>query len=362
MLVALAITLIMMGAVVTLFGVISESVASSRSAIEMADRLRAARNTIQSDLQGATATMSPPLRPENAEGYLEIIEGQYYDANTGIAQTIFGDTDDYLLLTTRGSVPFRGMSKNTSGNTITVESNVAEVCYYLVQDGPLVDATQTPPIRLFTLYRRVLLVMPSLGPITPTTYPNNQPSRDWLLYNDISVRYDEPNGTQTLYPNSLGDLTKRENRFSHYNDAATYINFTFPFQAVRVPVNLMNTPPTLLTPTSWPANRPLLYAFLGPAFDSNSRPTIAPDVNASGFRVRPGDHVLLTNVLAFDVQVWDPNCADLCGNHDRDAFGTVRPTMGDSSRLLVRWNTCVSIQPAAGGSSREPAECLRSVC
>lgn len=40
MLVSLAITLIMMGAVVTLFGVISESVASSRTAIEMADRLR----------------------------------------------------------------------------------------------------------------------------------------------------------------------------------------------------------------------------------------------------------------------------------------------------------------------------------
>ena len=133
MLVALAITLIMMGAVVTLFGVISESVASSRSAIEMADRLRAARNTIQSDLQGATATMSPPLRPENAEGYLEIIEGQYSDKNAGLGEDghsvrttddccCSATRDDMLMFTTRGMPPYTVVRQQS-----TVESQVAEV-------------------------------------------------------------------------------------------------------------------------------------------------------------------------------------------------------------------------------------------
>ena len=103
-LLALTITMIMMGAGVTLFGVMADSVSGSRSLIEMSDRLRSCRNRIQADLQGATATMKPPLRPESDEGYFEIGEGQYFDGNsgvTGLGFTLFGDTDDYVAFTTR---------------------------------------------------------------------------------------------------------------------------------------------------------------------------------------------------------------------------------------------------------------------
>ena len=34
--------------------------------------------------------------------------------------------------------------------------------YFCVQNGPIIDATTTPPTRLYTLYRRVLLVSPGL--------------------------------------------------------------------------------------------------------------------------------------------------------------------------------------------------------
>ena len=74
-LVSLTITLMMMGAVVTLFGVMTDSVSGSRAVIELSERLRSCRNRLQTDLQGATATMLPPLRPENDEGYFEYIEG-----------------------------------------------------------------------------------------------------------------------------------------------------------------------------------------------------------------------------------------------------------------------------------------------
>ena len=61
----------------------ADSVSGSRAALEMSDRLRGCRNRIQLDLQGATATMNPPLRPENDEGYFEIGEGVNKDSNYG---------------------------------------------------------------------------------------------------------------------------------------------------------------------------------------------------------------------------------------------------------------------------------------
>src|SRR5262249_22458710 len=80
MMISLAVTLIMMGAVVTLFGTMTGSIAGSRALIETSDRLRALRNRLQLDLQGATARMQPPLRPEEDLGYFEVNEGQFTDS------------------------------------------------------------------------------------------------------------------------------------------------------------------------------------------------------------------------------------------------------------------------------------------
>lgn len=285
MLVALAITLIMMGAVVTLFGVITESVASSRSALEMSDRLRTARNQLQRDLHGATATMQPPLRPENDEGYFEIIEGLTNDGTNAVSPSLslVGDADDILMLTVRiRGAPFIGRFNGTM-----IESQVAEVAYFLVENGQIIDATTSPPVRLFTLYRRMLLVVPGL--VMPLPYDH------FYDENDISIRYEEPGGTPTLFANTLGDLTKRENRFAHYGDVTiAYGDFPFPVDLRGIPQILSGWPPQNTTdpnlPGSWPPGRsPVENAFLAP-FDHE----------------RIGDDVLLNNVLAFDVQVWDP--------------------------------------------------------
>ncbi|MEX0677319.1 MAG: type II secretion system protein [Pirellulales bacterium] len=299
-LVALAITLIMMGAVVTLFGVISQSVAESRSAIEMSDRLRAARNQLQLDLGGATATMQPPLRPENDEGYLEIIEGPVRDSDpyylSNVNLSLFGDVDDVLMFTTRSrGAPYLGKWNNT-----VIESPVAEVVYFLAQDPtslpPVIDATTNPPTRLYTLYRRVLLVAPSAVLTNPT------PPVHFFDVNDISIRYEEPGGTPTLLANTLGDLTKRENRFAHHGTtmppAVDYGTFPFPVDLTAVPVIPPGAPTTPSLPNNWP---------MPPGMEENA--FIAPAVD---FRV--GDDVLLNNVLAFDVQVWDPGAPVFVSN------------------------------------------------
>src|SRR5215213_4647109 len=77
MLVAMAITLVMMGAVVTLFANISNSVRNRRATTEMSGQLRQVRNKLQQDLQGATCPGVTWQRPESNHGYIEIIEGMY---------------------------------------------------------------------------------------------------------------------------------------------------------------------------------------------------------------------------------------------------------------------------------------------
>ncbi len=277
MLVSLTITMIMMGAVVSLFGLITDNVTGSRATIEMADRLRACRNRLQADLQGITVTMIPPRRPENDEGYLEYIEGQYRDCdyvNTNVP-TLLGDADDVLIFTTRSRAePCVGKySASASG---TVESQVAEVMYFAIPNGAILDPTTSTPTRLYTLYRRVLLVEPGLR--ASASFPTT-PNTTYFDLNDISAHVETPpSGTAIVVPNGLGDLTKRENRFAHY--ATTTSPWGFPFN-----LNANSSPNFGTFPTA-------PNAYLVPLS-----------------KLRTGDDVLMTNVLAFDVQIFDPNAA-----------------------------------------------------
>lgn len=292
-LVSLVITLIMMGAVVTLFGVVTDSVSGSRALLETSDRLRAARNRIALDLQGATVTPAPPRRPENDEGYLEIVEGPDSDNDNNNMSTtdpppnpkdfvsfasLFGDCDDAILLTTRSrGEPFIGKLAG-----VPVESQVAEVAYFLRQDGPAIGFYKSPsntakdnqPVRLYTLYRRCMLVRPSGGTIpniTDATFYDN---------NDISARVDS---TPARIANSLGDLTKPENRFGRISTA-------FPSKFNATLIDGWKT-----KADGWDLRTPPATGQAAAGQDGFLR--------NSG---RLGDDVLLTNVLAFDVQVFDP--------------------------------------------------------
>src|SRR4051812_753195 len=94
MLVAMAITLVMMGAVVTLFANISNSVRNRRATTEMSGQLRLVRNKLQQDLQGATCPGVTWQRPESNHGYIEIIEGQYRE---GYASSLVDGIQDQKL-------------------------------------------------------------------------------------------------------------------------------------------------------------------------------------------------------------------------------------------------------------------------
>ena len=363
MLVAMAITLVMMGAVVTLFANISSSVTRRRATIEMSSQLRHVRNVLQQDLQGATCPGVTWQRPESNHGYIEIVEGQYHDGypsklldadpnNTSsetwppkllnpeidhAASTIpssnlafkvatwatdgagLGDFDDVLMLTSRnerepfvGRIPSKVRLNNRSAERFdrweakeSIQSPLAEVVWFAIENPGF---TEDPPVndptasRFFgepgyrTVYRRTLLIAPWLNPYRHTdangavadtfSYDGGNfkaqpgllrilPSGNKLTLAeaiasliafqdryDISARLewdahiDNGKGRWKIMANTLGDLTKRENRFCHFgyyigpSDAvAPSRNFPFQFETIgskypgsKVDVNLAIDP------------------------------------------------------------------------------------------------------------------------
>ena len=92
MLIGMAITLVMMAAVVNLFANISEGVRNRRATMEVSANLRTARAQLYNDLAGATCLQYPknthgvmpkPDSNNMPDGYFEIVEGERSDENPG---------------------------------------------------------------------------------------------------------------------------------------------------------------------------------------------------------------------------------------------------------------------------------------
>ncbi|MGW8257805.1 MAG: PilW family protein [Thermoguttaceae bacterium] len=370
LLVAMTIALILLAAVVEMFAKVGESITDSRSMLEASERARLAAARLQMDLQGVTATMSPPRSPEDGEGYFEYIEGpvmQRYitqkrsdydwdspgairpkplnsqsipssDPNIDTSvDTSVGDFDDILMFTTRSTgKPFMGKYNNNA-----VQSDVAEVVWF---------------IRGRTLHRRQLLIRPDLDVAALG-------ASGFYAKNDISVRLEGAN----LVANTLGDLTRRKCRFGHLSTG-------FPFSAsvVLVPPTPVwgdlglptlrecsdNTPPAWNagvwngSATTYTNNRVDFWANSGadaPFSDSAIPDGSGPGNTFSGTRI--ADDVILTNVIGFDVKAWDPTAnggagqyVDLggAGSSTFSGFGDPRSLLQGSvgtARVYDTWST-----------------------
>lgn len=274
MLVATAVTLIMMAAIAQLFGTLGQGVNGTRSLTEIDDRMRAVAFRLRSDLEGGTAPVyeSPPLSPDRNMGYFETIEGPMTDRSIldvpyvdgANDDRLRGDVDDALLLTTRS--PTALFSGRSGGQGI--QSPLAEVVWYC---RPTAN-TEDPA--LYTLYRRQRLVMahPGTVPFIDPVSPNAVAFTTWAdlhAVTDIACRIHDG----FAIPNTLGDLTKRENRFCR--DAQ------FP------------------------------YRFLPDKIDADGRRILTFDEA----HPRYGEDVVLTNVIAFDVRVLDSAPVQTVGSY-----------------------------------------------
>jgi type II secretory pathway component PulJ len=327
LLTATTLAVIMLIGIVTILGTVSRAVNESRAMLETADRLRAARNLLQKDLEGVTVTPKPPRRPEFQEGYFEYIEGplgaaispRNFAINTenGLPDDTVIDFDDILMFTTRRvDRPFIGRFDHPSSPS-TIESRVAEVAWF---------------VRGNVLYRRVLLVAPwSLSALDTNgnglVDAADVGGRSIFDRYDISVRpvWDSNNTLLGWIPNNLGDLTNREARYAHWNVGTQQ----FPYEAsvwglLGLPTLEETSHPGWMSLSSWPglASMPFPHASAAsgnPSFRTDMwldpylwAANLAPNLLdpktgvLTDFRgPRVGEDVVLTNVIGFDVKIWD---------------------------------------------------------
>ncbi len=134
-LVALLVSLILMGAVVSLFGYLGDTFGNAKADIEMSDRVNHAAAMLQDDLNNVTVSGRPAIPGEAQSGDLEIIEGrerdytvagynrQQWEANPQLVKLDerLGDRDDILHMTLRNNLhPYvgkQGISISSGNNS-----------------------------------------------------------------------------------------------------------------------------------------------------------------------------------------------------------------------------------------------------
>ena len=337
LLVAMTIALMVMGAVATLFGIFGRTVSQSQATLELSGKLRSTSWQLRQDLAGVTVPLVPWTAPEANAGYFELIEGPQRDttltfvSGTGTAN-LEGDTDDILLFTTRSlGSPFAGRH-----GTDSIESNAAEVAWFCR------EAANQPVAgtKFYNLHRRQALVTGYVGTRTFVAGANSIASGSLSsggsgpLY-DLSLRLTDAitsattnayAAATTAFPNALGDLTKRENRFLLGGATGTTAlrSGTFPY--------------VMLTDT---AGR--MYA--DATYDDTDR---------------SWEDVILTNVIGFDVRVFDP--AALARRSTASAlsflpgdpgYATATGTVAPGAYVDLGWGTSDALL-ASGTYTRSP--------
>lgn len=242
--VSLAAAMVVLAAVISVLGMVTKGIADSRSMIEVTNRLRSAQVLLRNDLAGATSPGLVWQKGEAGNGYLEIIDGPKVDDQL--------PANDTTALSLNGDIDdilmatIRSNGSPFVGKTAsgeTITSPVAEVAWFLVADTRKYANIDGVDTVVYNLHRRTFLICSNVPGVTGQFSGNiTQPQQD-LSYRN--------NGTATI-PNSLGDLSVRKYRAFHNNSNT----------AVPTPVVLNNA--------------------------------------------RLGEDIVLTNVLAFDIKVFDP--------------------------------------------------------
>jgi len=160
-LIAMAMTLVILGAMMSAFQYGSSEMARGRAAIELNNRLVAAQEQLRRDLDRITVELKPhQFLPALPNGYVEIVDGTRMDYNPeddGIdaarghngTNLVYGDTDDFFACTIRsGGRAFRGRF----GNEIE-ESHLAEVAWYSIPNVASFCETAANDLALWQLCR-----------------------------------------------------------------------------------------------------------------------------------------------------------------------------------------------------------------
>lgn len=416
-LMALTITLILLGTALELFTHVSQGITNSRSVMELHDQLRHAKNRLILDLRGASAPTIPPLSPEMHLGYFEYVEGprvaysQIATNSVGgdigdnlsgstsnqVVNSMIGDVDDILMFTTSShDGKFNGRAGVRNGVINAVKSRHAEVAWFLRRASAVSSIRNDGRAEYYTLYRRQFVVVPNGAPYLKLS--GQKWTTDWgdMDYGnmDLSLRPLGGNFDNSYYPknlatgrnaidpmpqrNSLGDLTKRENRSLHqpflWPYEMVYVSPAFPGSAIYNPSAGRGSPaelslPTLLEQTHKDFPLPIQEMISGTAGTYVPKTTFTPTpppgyaiqgvgTRSSGFGngSRQGSDIILSNVVSFDVKAWDPGAPVFRASSpttNSTSAGVVVPGDAGYVRALDRFNSSPAVadlQPVAFGA------------
>ncbi len=366
MLIAMAITLLMMAAVARAFAFVGERVRDSRGNVSLSSELRDVTTRLNDELRRCTVSLDPVTGDDpEPTGYFEYYEGPMTDATTTIlgryptidGSTVaqdsrFGDLDDYLAFTAiappgawfAGQVPAYVLEPSLDPTTgtaaekaaksapIVIRSRYAEIVYFVNPErdsAGIVDADGDSIADRLMLYRRVLLIRPDLnlgggGTVSRILSGANPLTgmADAHQLVDLSIRRQlNSDGTPNLsagagvVANSLADLAQPHNRFAHVRLRWSQIvggtsgHFSMPILALEdlEPNSLIRqgAANNLCPPLSAAGGAPAVTA-----------PVVTPRYWSGYLRRefvlsgdRRGEDVIANNCRALDLQIFDPSAA-----------------------------------------------------
>ncbi|WP_231617267.1 PulJ/GspJ family protein [Novipirellula aureliae] len=346
MLVAMAVTLLMMAALARAFAFVGERVRDSRGNVGLTNELRDVTTRLRDELSRCTVTLEPNTGGLDQAGYFLYYEGPMSNATSSIfgdtvkedvaekgqpVSSRYGDLDDYLAFTAvaepgswfTGKVPayvLTGAAAVPNAPMVSIQSKYAEIIYFANADrdatGTIIDLDDDGLPDRVSLYRRVLLIRPdlnSLATITGIPYTPLMPAvPNWLTAMadvhqmcDLSLRRgidSNGNATGEVFANSLADLSKPHNRFAHVRKPFGANYTSMPVLALEPPLSLLiNTPvdgtPPLLRPVDTSTNKDPIV------LENEHGGFLQADFVLSGDRL--GEDLVASNCRAFDLQIFD---------------------------------------------------------
>jgi len=312
LLIALALSLLLLLAVTALLSRVGGAMNEARSAMSASNDLHTAAILLRQDLARIPNSLTTkPARiaagggdVSDNDGYLEIIEGPntlsdhpFVDADGNFDVTV-GDVDDIIAFMVRTSMArtgrfrglhqadFRGLIVDEDGELRIAETEDAEIVWF---------------VRGNTLYRRVRLV--DVSDVSERARRENR-----LLH---AFRDDPANLSPTnsfpypLYcPNNPGWRylrvpTLEENLYRNCTDNPCTCGDCWSNHPQWKTINLPGTP-VVSNPDLW--EQPHFFPSLQDRQSGSLQRFVSTPRN-----VRTGEDVVLTNVLSFDVKVWCPD-------------------------------------------------------
>lgn len=330
-------------------------------------------------------TVAIPLPPNAVEGFDTSGIGSYRSTNHYLAFTVklrgndmgdfmsasaagsgAGNTPPYLISTIQSFGPQEARYQGTSGGAYNYQWG--EVAWFLqpqvnsttlltdttipdpLSINPATGLPPSPPLPLYTLYRRQRLLVPDnnlvsldlvskgLPPVIPIT--------QFVNYLEMSCSPDTKTANNTLYFNSPSDITVPWRRFGMVPPNPTYLGFPagllygaiLPFTLPYPPWSATWPAVVPLAPPPWgswvPPNPALpapptypLYPGIPPQVPSPSYPTLAQQGASSTptGATLVGADIQLTDVVSFDVRVFitDPITKLPLASNPNDPFVTL---------------------------------------